>query len=757
MLNEEKLIELTEKYLNQIEWLFEDFKNLEIQEQEKIYTDIIKIINFHNNLYYIEASPIISDYQYDKIFDFLKKVENQYPYLIRQDSPTQRISVWIQESFSQQAHKIPMLSLDNSYNIKDIQEWYDFVRKILEKNWYTNWTFHLEPKFDGSSVELVYFNWYFYKAITRWDWFVWEDITENVKTISSVPVYLKAFENIKELRVRGEIMMPKKSFEKLNSQRQKQWLTSFANPRNAAAGSLRQLNTKVTAERKLVCFIYDLLYISWEQKENIYFLENFLNKSKEKIIQKDIFQMLSNIWFYVFDWRYVEQNIQKIFDKCQEPATIEFLEKQNIEFDWMVIKINEIFLREMLWETAHHPRRAIAFKFPAQEVTTKIKWVKFNVGRTWIITPTAQLEPVEVSWVVVSNATLHNFDFIENKDIRIGDYVWLKRSGEVIPYVIKSIKERRDKNKTEKIFPPEFCPICNSKIIKLPWEVYYYCSNINCPSVIKEKIIHFASKDWMYIEWLWEKIVYYLVDASIIQHFADIYKIKNPQIRYKVVSLPWMWKKSVDELIKQIELTKQNYLWRILNALWIRYIWKKTAKMIEESIYKNLKSYKNSFEKIKNFQVDNLIEFLQDKEFLESIYWIWEKIVQSVLKYISEDENKKIIKELESEGVNFNIFSLQEEKYTNMKWIKFSITGKFSFSRNYIINVLEKYWAEFDNNPTKKTDFLLAWKESGSKLEKAQNNWTKIIHEITKLLKDYPFLKDELISNENELWNKSLF
>lgn len=723
-----KYIWLTDKYLkftatNSVEDLDLDYAN-------KIYEELIEVVNYHNELYYQRSAPVISDYQYDKLFSFLKDIELKFPTILNYNSPTQKLTYQIQKDFKKQSHPYPMLSLENTYNSKDLQEWDEFVKRQLEKNNLLQYSYIVEPKFDWISIEIIYENWKLQKAITRWDWVVWELVTENVKTIKNVPKILKDPLNI---IVRWEILMPKSSLERINNQRLKDWEMAFANTRNAASGSLRQLDPNITAQRWLKFFPYDILPIDWDYSE--------------KFISEQDLKYLQQYWFEIYKPAQLDRGFDGIADIlsiCENLQILAEFEKEDISFDGLVIKIKEYNIRAKIWATNHHPRWAVAYKFPTQQIATKLLSVDFQISRNGQVNPVANLEQVEMNWVKVSRASLHNFDYIKEKDIRLWDYVWVQRSGEVIPYILGSIIERRSDDVSQ-ILPPQHCPVCDSEIINLDWEVFYYCSNINCPCVIKEKLVHFVWKDCMDIDWLGDKIIELLVDTWTIRHYSDIYKLSNPENKTKILALPWMGSKRVAELLNSIEKSKYNSLRRLIHALWIRNIWKKTAKDLEKNILMRFPD-KNEFD-YKKF-----IELLTDKEFLLNIFWIWEKIIDSCIAYLTKKENVQIIWELSEMWVRFNIF---EEKIWTDLFLggkRFSISWKFDYSRTKIVKVLESHWWVFDETPTKTTSFMVLWEDSWSKGQKALDYWIKIYSSLEELIKEYPFLNFTM-ENDNSVQN----
>ena len=771
------------------------------QELKRLYDELVDTVNFHNYKYYVEASPVISDWEYDQLFDWLKKIEQRYPQLVRDDSPTQKLTFQIQEEFRQAPHKVPMLSLENTYNVDDLKQWHEFLSRQLQSKLAGEQSRTIEPKFDGSSVEIVYKDGKFVQWITRWDGFVWEDITENLKTVKNLPLWFKPFEDFEEIRIRWEVLMPKHQFEKLNKKRAEEGLSLFANPRNAAAGSLRQLDPNITAERGLVFFGYDVLWTKLKQgdsgEEGLKDLAKYFGVDYTKLTHFKIWEWLKQNWFPVWKKLRVAMSLEELIQIVEDPKIRQELENEVVEFDGLVIKINEIWLRELLGATAHHPRRAVAFKFPAKQVSTKLVKVEFQVGRTGIVTPVAHLKSIQLGGVTVSRASLHNFDYVKEKDIRIGDKVWVIRSGEVIPYILGPVIEERPKdlrsidikklnlspelekyilalqpeefilckkNKLQvpqwidsltklyevlqsyvdsweclvKILPPNRCPICGAHVIRLPEEVYYYCSNLSCPAQIKEKLLHFVSKDAMDIEGFWDKFVELLVQNGLIHTFADIYRLWEPQKRVKLLSLPLMWSKRVEDLLRAIEESKNRPLWRLIHALGIRYVGKKTAKILEEAILQSLKQKYGSElkEAVQEFWWDDLVDYLKDENFLHSIYGIGQKTVESLQKYLDEEANIKVIKELEEVWVKFNNFEDSWTRVIGEEWSKryrFSITGKFDMPRSKIVEMLEQRWLVWDEQPTKETDFILVGEKPGSKLAKAQKYGVKVIRDFKEL------------------------
>jgi DNA ligase (NAD+) len=509
-----------------------------------LYQTLIDTLTEHNHLYYVKGAPIISDAEYDQLFDFLERIEEEFPYLISSNSPTQSLIGQIADGFSKANHKVPLLSLENSYSADDLFDFDERVKRILNKYDIGTCQYRIEPKYDGVSVELIYQEGILTKAITRGDGITGEDITTNVKTIKNLPKQLAdapAF-----LSVRGEIMMPKSVWKTLNLQREQQGKEIFANTRNAAAGSIKLLDSGEVAKRNLSCFVYDFLYAENADGEFIDF-------------------PLENAHFPQVDLQKSPTDMHGVVAICLDATVKTFLDGQDFDFDGLVVKVvNQSGERQLLGATSHHPRWSMAYKFPAEQASTQILSVDFQVGRSGILTPVAHLQPVKLSGVEISRVSLHNFDFIRNKDIKKSDRVWVQRSGEVIPYVIGVIKERRTGNE-DSIEAPLFCPVCQSPTTHIG--VFYYCANPNCPAQLKEKIRYFVSKNCMDIQGIGEGIIDVLVDRGVFHNVADIYKLEHSELRILLRKFPGFGDKRIYDLMKQVKLSKHQPLWRIINAL----------------------------------------------------------------------------------------------------------------------------------------------------------------------------------------------
>lgn len=702
------LSETTKKLQFQIEKhiSFSDFTEKEII---LLYQELIDCLTDHNHLYYIENQPIISDYEYDQLFDFLKKIEEYNPYLISSDSPTQSLIWQKQDWFNQAEHKIALLSLENTYNAKHLDERSNRINKIIEKTENRNYPkeifFVIEPKFDGISVEIIYKDGKLNQAITRWDGLVGDDVTINVKTIKNIP---KIISNKNEIHVRWEIMMPKSKWKEINAEKEKRWEAPFANTRNATAWSIKLLDSNEVKKRELVCYLYDILYIQ-ENNTNI---------------------TLENLWLPVFPRKKKVNEIKKIISICEDEKIKEELMKEDIDFDGLVIKVQSEETRKKLWYTAHHPRRAVAYKFPAQQIATQIDSIDFQVGRTWIITPVANLVPVELSGVKISRVSLHNFDFIKDKNIHYKDFIRIQRSGEVIPYIVSVIKERRTGE--EEIKAPNICPSCNQKVTNI--DIHYYCTNASCPAQIKEKIIRFVSKNCMDIEGIGDSIVDILVDQKIISNISDLYKLLDFKTQRIVQRFPGFADKKISEIQRQLESSKNQPLWRILSALWIPGIGKKTAQDLENAIVQ-AEQEKNTHEK----WLEKILIYLLNQGFLASVYWIWTKIISAIINFV--EKNSELLRKLEQLWINFSIKDWNNiEENTN--GMTFSITWSFEVSRPKIIEAMQKEGYTFHDTPKKDTQIILIGENAGSKKEKSEKLGIKIIQWRESIINLFPFIKE---------------
>ena len=636
-------------------------------------------INYHNRKYYIENNPEISDYEFDKLLKELEEFESKFPDLITPDSPTQRVGEKPLEEFKTVEHKVPMLSLANTYTYDELRDFDERVKKHVE-----NVEYVVEPKIDGAGVALLYENGIFIRGATRGDGFRGDDITQNLKTIHSIP--LKINEKIlKNVEVRGEVYMPIDGFKKYNKKQEKEGGIIFANPRNAAAGSLRQLDSKIVSERPLDIFIY---VISFSDKD--------LKTHKKSI------EVLKKAGFRTNPLTKKVENIEEAINHCKE------LEKKrenlNYEVDGAVIKVNSLKKQKILGSTSKNPRWAISYKFAAKQSTTTLIDITIQVGRTGALTPVAILEPVEVGGVTVSRATLHNFDEIKRKDIRIGDSVLVERSGDVIPQVVKSIKNKRTgKEKRKKI--PKKCPVCGSEILKTEGEVAVRCPNKLCPARLKWRVKYFASRDAMDIDHLGESTIDKLIEKGFIDNIADLYSIKLENI----LELEGFKDKSAQNLIESIEKSKKQDLSRLFYGLGIRFVGKYASQL--------LASKYNSIDKLSNATAEELKE----------IDGLGEKTAEAIVTFFSTQENLLLIKRLEKIGIK-----TKEKKKEGLLFEgkKFVFTGALTkLSRPDASDLIKKKGGIVSSSISKNIDYVIVGENPGSKFEKAKKLNLKMIDE----------------------------
>ncbi|MCE9676098.1 NAD-dependent DNA ligase LigA [Paraclostridium bifermentans] len=645
--------------------------------------ELIDQINYHSNKYYNDDAPEISDYEYDNLMKELIKIEEENPQIKRADSPSSRVGGKPLDKFTQITHKIPMLSLSNAYSDKDLKDFDKRVRELADDSA----EYVVEFKIDGLSVGLTYKNGVFEKGATRGNGVVGEDITENLRTVKTIPLKINDTE---EVVVRGEVYISKQNFEKINELQEEQGLQLFANPRNLAAGTLRQLDSKLTAKRPLDIFIFNLEYI-----------ENTNLKSHSESLE-----YLKNLGFKVSTDYKVCSNIEGVIEHIE--YWTENRSKLPFEIDGMVIKVNDLQQREVMGYTAKSPRWAIAYKFPAEQKKTKLIDIIVEVGRTGTITPTAILEPVRLAGTTVSRATLHNEDYINEKDIKIGDTVLVQKAGDIIPQVVQVVKDDRDGNEIEFKFPDK-CPVCSEPTVRLEGEAAVKCINISCPAQIRRGIIHFASRDAMNIEGLGESIVGLLLDNNIIKDIADLYYIKKED----VINLERMGEKSAENLIKAIEKSKQNELYRLINGLGIKYIGVKGAKVLA-----------------KNF--DNLDEIINaDAVQLTNLEEFGDIMANSVVEFFKEEKNMTVINKLKEAGVNIESIKNKDESIVNIfEGMKIVLTGTLpTLKRNDAKEMIEARGGKATSSVSKSTTFVLAGEEAGSKLTKANELGVKVIDE----------------------------
>jgi len=678
------VLKLSKKYLK--------MQNIDFSIENVI--ELQKLIKYHSDLYYNKENPIISDVEYDELLDKLSILENKYDIKNKQS-----VSIWseiLESTFNKVKHSRPMISLGNTYNEDDLNDFDTRINKLTDDNFKKVYT--LEFKFDGLWVELIYKQWRLIQAITRWNGIEGEDVTVNVMQITNIP---KTINYKKDLEIRGEVVMPISVFNELNRKAKIEWTKVFSNPRNSASWSLRMKDASITKQRKLKFFAYDLAnFDEFRINENI--TEYY-----------DVIIDLKNLWFdissYFEKYKWIWELIKAINNFWDTKKLIDF------EIDWLVLKVNNISLWQDIWFTEHHPRYAIAYKFPAEVFTTQILSVEHSVWRTWTITPVANLEAINIAWVIVKRATLHNYEEVENLDARIGDTIFIKRAWEVIPKIISVVKDG-DRSAYEKILPPKFCPSCETVVKKDDNKVRYYCpNNIDCPAKHHEKLSFAVWKQWFNIDWFWEKQVETFLKEWIIHNLADIFKISEK--KEEILDLEWFQEKSVNNLVIWVEKAKNVEISVLLTALWISGVGKKTARTIS-------KFFKNK---------DDLLNFNDNIEDLENLEDIWPEIAKNVIDYFWWDAHLRILWEL-VEILNINYY---KEKIvvgnSIFNWKNVCITGSFienwnKIARDELVELLEEVWWEFISTVSKNTDYLLAWEKAWSKKLKAEKIWIEIIN-----------------------------
>ncbi|MGA9293459.1 MAG: NAD-dependent DNA ligase LigA [Ignavibacteriaceae bacterium] len=658
-------------------------------------------IRDHDYRYYILSDPSISDEEYDKLIKELEKLEKENPHLITPDSPTQRVGKDLTKVFNPVTHKIPMLSLANTYNEEDLFDFDRRVREALPQDEKIEYV--VELKIDGASVSLHYLNGYLNTAATRGDGFVGEEITTNVKTIKAVPLKIKKISSVpyslNDIEVRGEIFINVDDFLKLNKEREGKGEKLFANPRNSAAGTLKMQDPKIVAGRPLNIFVYTLI----SPGDNLVSQHENLNILKKLGLRVNPEVKLCN-------------SIEQVLEVCHEFE--EKRESLEYEIDGAVIKVNSLSHQKILGNIAKSPRWAVAFKFKARQAFTRINKITWQVGRIGTLTPVAELEPVFLSGSTISRATLHNFDEIQRKDIREGDKVVIEKGGDVIPKVVSVILSERDK-KSKHVKPPENCPVCGSSLFKPEDEVAYYCVNSECPAQVKGRIEHFAARGAMDIEGLGEALINLFVEMGFLKTYADIYDLQEK--REELVNIDRLGEKSVDNLLNSIEKSKKQPFAKVLFALGIRYVGSGAAKKLADGL--------NS--------IDNLISASEEE--ISSIHEIGPSISGSVKKFFSNKNNLNIIKRLKKHGLQFSgVSKIKENTLFSDK--SFVLTGTLSgFSREEAGEKIVNLGGKVTSSVSKNTDYVLIGANPGSKLSKAEKLGIKTINEkeFIKLLNEF--------------------
>ena len=658
------------------------------------------ILRWHEYRYYVQNDPLISDAEYDSLYTILQKFELEHPEIITPDSPTQRVGVGLANDFAKVEHLVPMLSLENSYNAADLLDW---ERKALELSALDSIEYCVEPKFDGASISLIYENDLLSRSATRGDGTVGDDITLNTKQIKSVPLSAKfSSYGIEQIEIRGEVLINKKNFKAYNEKLMEEGIPPFANPRNAAAGSLRIKDTLVVSKRNLEVFLY---HVSFSTSAAPHSETGTLIKQP-----KTHSGMLEMLWELGFrspkNELKVVRGINGVIKYIEE-----FEEKRDglpYEIDGMVVKVNDLQLQEKLGMTSHHPRWAIAFKFKARQATSKLLSVEFQVGRTGAVTPVAKIAAVLVGGVTVTSISIHNEEYIKEKELMLGDTILIERSGDVIPQIVKSFAELRTGEETNIEFPKN-CPVCNHPLYKPAEEAVWRCININCTAQVVERIIHFVSKDAMDIKNFGEANVRKFYDSGLLKDVPDIYQLDFD----KIGKMEGFGKKSIDNLQSAIEQSKSQPLHRLIFGLGIRYVGETTAKTLANSVTHLLD--------FKNFSEEQLLA-LED---------VGVKVAGSIHRFFHDDDNLAMLQELEELGISLKNQKRQVADNDELAGQTFLFTGSLmQLKRTDAEEMVEKNGGKIVSGVSSKLNYLVVGEDAGNKLEKAKKIQSiKIINE----------------------------
>ena len=642
-------------------------------------------INRHNELYYQNNAPEIADYEFDKLLEKLKKLEAENPELITPDSPTQRVGGKA-EGFASFTHKVPLMSLDNSYNLDELRSFDERCQKLADGR---KLEYVAELKIDGLSVSLHYENGFLKTGATRGDGNTGDNVTPNVKTIKTIPLKLKS-DFPAEIEVRGEVFMARSVFEKINAELEMQGEKLYANPRNFASGTLRQLDSAIVATRRLDMFPYDV----WQgnQKPFASHWENF------EWLEKQGFNVNPN--------RRLCENIDEVIEFCDEMLTLR--DSFDYDIDGVVVKVNSTALQSEFGSTTKAPRWAIAYKYPAMQATTQLEEINVQVGRTGALTPVAYLKPVLLAGTTVSRASLHNEDEIKRLNLKIGDWVLIEKSGEIIPQVLQVIESKRNGTETEYEFPKN-CPVCGFDAIRPTGEAVTRCSNADCPAKIKARILYFATRKAMDIEGLGDGLVEKLVDSDLVKNVADLYSLTLEQVS----AIERMAEKSATNLINQIENSKTRGLQKLLFGLDIRHVGERYAKILARHF--------RTIENLANATVEEL----------DAIHEIGEAVAESVFNWFENPNNQEIIERLKQANVKTEIDgNANVELNENFNGKTFVLTGKLDqFTRDEAAKIIEERGGRVSSSVSKKTDYVVAGSDAGSKLTKAESLGVKVLSE----------------------------
>lgn len=654
------------------------------QAKERI-EELRKQVEYHAQKYYDEDKPEISDFEYDMLMVELRNLEKEFPEFQSKASLTQKVGGHVKEGFQKVTHEVPLQSLQDVFSIDDVEEYIAKIEQKAEENNIEKVTYVVETKIDGLSAALEYKNGEFIRGATRGNGLVGEDVTENLKTVKTIPMKLK--DKI-DITVRGEVFIAKDDFEKMNQEREENEEELFANARNAAAGSLRQLDSKITKTRPLDIYIFNVQKIEGKEFNSHYEELEYLSKQGFNV---------NPIRIYCKTMQEIEKAIEKIGE-----------DRANLTFgiDGAVVKVDDLKFREILGTTAKTPRWAVAYKYPPEKKETKLKEIICQVGRTGVITPMAILEPVKVAGSTISKTTLHNEDFIKEKELKIGDTVVIQKAGDVIPEIVEVKKDKRTGEEIEFEMPKQ-CPVCGAQAIREEGEVAIRCTGIECPAKLFRNLVHFVSREAMNIDGLGENIIQQLLDKGLIENIADMYMLQLEDI----ASLKKNGKKFAQNLVDSINQSKKNDLYRLITALGIRHVGSKASKLLA-------RKYKN---------IDNLIK--AEFEDLSQINDIGPIVANSIIEFFSQEQTQDLIQKLKVAGVNTE--AKEEENIDNrFEGKTFVLTGTLeNYTRGEAGNLIEKFGGKTSGTVSKKTDYVLAGEEAGSKLTKAQSLGVTILTE----------------------------
>jgi DNA ligase (NAD+) len=646
-------------------------------------------IRHHEYRYYVLDDPEISDAEFDQLMIQLKKLEAEHPSLITPDSPTQRVGGKPREGVVKAAHSSPMLSLDNTYSVDELRNW---ERRVHDLSGRKDIDYVCELKLDGMSLALLYENGRLVRGITRGDGTIGEDVTLNVRTVRSIPLSipkekLKAAGIPADFEVRGEMLMPIAAFRKMNQQREEKGLSLFANPRNATAGTVRQLEPGIVAQRRLDYFAYMLL------KDGRTFFDR----------QWEALNALNAAGFKVNPSRKLAKNFDEVWTFIEQEETKR--EKLPYEIDGIVVKVDRTALQEELGYTGKAPRWAIAYKYAARAGITQIEGVLWQVGRTGKLTPVAMLKPVPIGGTTVSRATLHNPDEIERLGVKVDDWVEVERGGDVIPKVTRVVEDKDHPRGHKLIHVPEKCPVCGTKVVRTEGEVDYFCVNANCPAKLRETILHFASRGVMNIDGMGEALVNQLTDRGLVKNVADIYKLTKDDL----LSLERMGEKSAQNVLDEIEASKKLPLERVIYGLGIRFVGERTAQFLAEDL--------GSMDALMN----------ASEEELQQVNEVGPRIAQSILEFFQEPRNRELVKRLRDAKLRFA--GTRKERGTKLAGKTFVLTGTLTRPRDQVKKMIEDAGGRVSGSVSKKTDYIVAGTDAGSKLDKARELGVSVIGE----------------------------